>query len=122
MIRLALIGVAGAAGALTRYGLGTLVGTQHFPWMTLAINASGSFVLAALLAGPLATRLSSTAMAALAVGFLGAYTTFSTFGYETVGLVRDGRPAAAASYAFGSLALGLAATALGVAVGQAATR
>ena len=113
------VAVAGALGAMSRYGLGMLVGARPFPWTTLGINISGSFVLAFILAGPVAERLSSTATIALTVGFLGAYTTFSTFGYETVSLVHDDRPAAAAVYVTASMLVGLAAAAAGYALGRA---
>ena len=113
------VAVAGALGAMSRYGLGVLVGPRAFPWTTLAVNVTGSFVLAFVLAGPVAERLSSTATIALTVGFLGAYTTFSTFGYETVTLARDDRLPAAAAYVIASLVVGLAAAAAGYALGRA---
>lgn len=111
-MRLLLIGVAGAAGALSRYGVGSAVGVRSFPWSTLAINVVGSLLLGLLLeAGR--DRLADDVVVALGVGFLGAFTTFSTFGYESVALVRDGRPGVAAAYVLASVALGLAAAAVG---------
>lgn len=59
------------------------VGVQTFPWATLGINVSGSFLLAFVLTGPGVSLWSTVTSTAIAVGFLGAYTTFSTFGYET---------------------------------------
>jgi len=117
-VRWLAIAAAGAVGAVARYGLGVVVGVRSFPWTTLGINVTGSFMLAYLLAGPLAQRLSSTATLALAVGLLGAFTTFSTFGYETVVLVRDDRPSAAAAYVAASMILGLGAAALGYWLGR----
>jgi CrcB protein len=114
-----LVAVAGAIGALVRYRIGIAVGGRCFPWPTLGINISGCFVLALVLACPGAARWSSAATTALAVGLLGAYTTFSTFGYETLTLLRTGRTAAAGSYVVLSLVGGLAATALGYAAGRA---
>ena len=110
--------MAGAAGALTRYGLGVVVGPRLFPWSTLAINVTGSFVLTLLVAGPLASRRNSLMAMALTVGFLGAYTTFSAFGLETVELVRDERIGAAAMYVAVTVVLGLAAAAAGYWLGQ----
>jgi fluoride exporter len=114
-----LVAAAGALGAVVRYRIGLAVGLRSFPWATLAVNVSGCFLLAVVLAGPAAARWSATTSTAVAVGFLGAYTTFSTFGYETITLVRADRTAAAASYVALSLAGGLAATALGYLAGRA---
>jgi CrcB protein len=113
-----MIGLAGAAGAITRYGVGRAVGARTFPWATLSINVVGSFLLGVLLAGPGSTRWSTTVTTALGVGFLGAFTTFSTFTYETDELLRDNRPAMAVAYVGLSLALGLAAGAIGYVVGR----
>ena len=117
-MRVALIAVAGAAGALTRYGVGNAVGVRTFPWATLAINVIGSFLLGLLLqAAP--GRLDDDVRVALGVGFLGAFTTFSTFSYETVTMLRDGRAGAAALYVAASVMAGIAAGALGYRFGEA---
>ena len=117
-MRLVLIALAGAAGALTRYGVGNAVGVRTFPWATLAINVVGSFLLGLLLqAAP--GRLDDDVRVALGVGFLGAFTTFSTFSYETVTMLRDGRAGAAALYVATSVVVGVAAAALGFRVGAA---
>lgn len=114
-----LVAVAGAIGAVVRYGIGLAVGVRPSPWPTLGINISGCFLLALVLAGPGASRWSSATTTAVAVGLLGAYTTFSTFGYETLTLLQAGRTAAAGGYVTLSLVGGLAATALGYAAGRA---
>lgn len=111
--------LAGAAGAVARYRIGAAVGVRSFPWATLGINLAGCFALAVLLAGPPGDRWSPTATTALAVGFLGAFTTFSTFGYETLTLLRTGRPGAALAYVAASMGGGLAAAAAGYATGRA---
>lgn len=113
------VALAGAVGSVLRYRIGLAVGVRSFPWATLAINLSGSFVLALVLAGPGGSRWSPATTTAVAVGLLGAYTTFSTFGYETVSLVRGGRIAPALAYVSLSLIGGLAATALGYGAGRA---
>lgn len=115
----ALVAIAGAIGAVVRYRIGLAVGLRSFPWATLGINVTGCFVLAVVLAGPGAARWSSATTTAVTVGFLGAYTTFSTFGYETFTLLRGGRTAAAVGYVALSLAAGLAASSLGYAAGRA---
>ena len=117
-MRLVLIAVAGAAGALTRYGVGNAVGVRTFPWATLGINVLGSFLLGLLLqAAP--GRLSDDVRVGLAVGFLGAFTTFSTFSYETVSMLRDGRAGAALAYVAASVVVGLGAAAVGYQLGAA---
>lgn len=112
-----LIAVAGAVGAVLRYRLGLLIGVRTFPWATLGINISGSFLLALVLASP-AARWGPTVSTAVAVGLLGAYTTFSTFGWETFELLRTDRAAGAAGYVAMSLVGGVLATALGYAAGR----
>ena len=114
-MRVVLIGLAGAAGALARYGIGAAAGPRAFPWATLAINVLGSFLLGLLLhRGPL--RLSDDVRLALGVGLLGAFTTFSTFTNETLALARDGRLGSAVLYVSVSIVGGLAAAAIGYAV------
>ena len=113
------VAVAGAVGALLRWRVGVAVGVRSFPWATLAVNVVGCFALAVVLAGPAASRWSPTTSTAVAVGLLGAFTTFSTFGYETFTLMRTERWTMAASYIVLSLAGGLAATALGWVAGRA---
>lgn len=120
MPRLLLVALCGAAGATSRYLLGVAVGVRSFPWTTLGINTVGSLALGFLLAGPAAQRLSPTTNIGLAVGFLGAFTTFSTFTYETITFVRTDRAAMAAVYVSASLALGLVAASVGYALGRAA--
>ena len=115
-----MVGLAGAAGAMARYGVNRAVGHRAFPWATLSINVAGSFVLGVVLAGPGATRWSATVTTAVGVGFLGAFTTFSTFTYETTDLVRADRTAMAVAYVVSSLVLGLAAAAAGYVVGRQA--
>jgi CrcB protein len=112
------IGVGGFLGAAGRYQLGQWAAGQWgaaFPWGTLLVNVLGSFLLGFYLAlvterfvGRPVTRLF------LATGFLGAFTTFSTFSYEAVRLVAAGAPGVALAYVAGSLALGLAAAVAGM--------
>jgi CrcB protein len=117
------IAVAGAAGALARYGLEGLVSRRlsgAFPWSTFLVNISGAFV-----AGLLFTLLTQRFTVApwlrstLLIGFLGAYTTFSTLSLETFRLIEDGALALGALNSVGSLAAGLLAVYGGVLVGRA---
>ncbi|WP_324668201.1 fluoride efflux transporter FluC [Geochorda subterranea] len=91
--RLALVALGGAAGALARYLVGGWVSERlgiGFPWGTAVINVSGSFLLGLL--GVLASErlvVSPEALTALGVGFLGSYTTFSTWQYETFRMLEN---------------------------------
>jgi CrcB protein len=117
------IAVAGSLGALARYGLDGLVSRRlptAFPWGTFVVNISGALVLGFLLT--LMTEQLTTApwlRSALTIGFLGAYTTFSTLQYETYRLLEDGALGLAAANVFGSAAAGLLAVYLGVVAGRA---
>ncbi len=116
-----MVAVAGAVGALCRYGIGAAFGSDRFPWATLAVNLIGSLLLGALL-GARPTWLSDDAVVAASVGFLGAFTTFSTFGFETQALVRDGRTAAALAYLATSVGAGVFLAALGWSLGRSVAR
>lgn len=113
-----LVVVAGAAGSAARYGIGLAVGPRAFPYATLGINVAGSFLIGLLLAVAAEGRLSPQTSTALAVGFLGAFTTYSTFAYEAFSLGRTDRLAAAALYLGLSVTLGLLAAAGGYYLGK----
>jgi fluoride exporter len=109
------IAVFGALGSLARYGLG-LLGASYgllFPWGTLLINILGSFILGFVATLALEHQLSEAARLALAVGFCGAFTTFSTFELEIMNAILEGRIVMAAGYVASSLILGLLAVFLG---------
>ena len=96
MDRWILVGLGGLIGTLARYGAGGLLtrmkGGTTFPIETLVINVAGCLVIG-FLAGLSETRgiFSPSARSFLFVGLLGGFTTFSTFGYETFQLLRDGQ-------------------------------
>jgi len=121
-VTIAGIAVAGALGALARYGLGGWIATRHpgtFPFETLIINVSGSLVLGFLFVLLTERFLPHPALrTALTVGFLGAYTTFSTFSLETYRLIEDGAVGLAALNVLASVGAGLVAVYLGVVVGR----
>ncbi|MFY9578866.1 MAG: CrcB family protein [Gaiellaceae bacterium] len=114
------VALAGAAGASARYGLDLLFkrDAHHIPWVTIGINVSGSFALGVLVA-VLDAHPHPAVRPAITIGFLGAYTTFSTLSLETYRLIVRGHVGLAGTYAVGSLAAGLAAVTAGVAVGRA---
>jgi fluoride exporter len=118
---LAAVALGGAIGAPARYGVARVVHVHAhgFPWATFWTNVSGSFALGATLV-LLIERLPPTryVRAFVATGFLGAYTTFSTFAVEGDLLVRDGHAATAVAYWVLSLIVGLAAAVLGITVAR----
>lgn len=114
-----LVGLAGAAGAISRYGLQLLVGVRPFPWSTLTINVVGSLVVGIALAVASARNWPPTVIAPVTVGFLGAFTTFSTFTWEVFNLGRGERMLEAAGYVTASVVLGLAAVWAGFRIGNA---
>lgn len=118
---LAAIAVGGALGGPARYGLGLAFPTapHTFPATTFAINVSGSFLLALLVVLILEVWPPTVYVRPfLCVGFLGAYTTFSTWMVDTDRLISAGAWGTAAANLVLSLVAGLAATALGLSVGQ----
>ena len=109
------VALAGACGALARYGLHAVVQTRvaarrrtRFPWGTVVVNLSGSFVLGLLVGFVVYQGLDPDVRTIAGTGFLGAYTTFSSYSFETFGLVEDGLPMAAVLNAVGSVVAGLA--------------
>ncbi|HZO63293.1 MAG TPA: CrcB family protein [Gaiellaceae bacterium] len=124
MLVVLAVGFGGGAGALARFGVDSLISHRAdslFPWSTLAINLSGCFLnglLVALVVDALGAP--SWASRGLIVGFLGAYTTFSTFGAETYELTELGHWGLAVTNVALSAAAGVAAVALGQALGRLA--
>ena len=109
---------AGAVGAPARYLLDDAISSRTqgvFPWGTLVINVSGSFLLGLLTGLALFHGFPATPKLILGTGFCGAYTTFSTFTYETVRLAEEGAVNEAVRNALASLVLGAAAAAAGLA-------
>ena len=123
MLNLLLIGVGGFAGAVARYLLDARVSTLSggaFPWGTFAVNVSGSFALGLLFA--LVTEraaLPPEVRGPLMIGFIGAYTTFSTLMLESWRLIEDGAWLLAALNLGGSVLVGMFALVAGVALGRA---
>jgi CrcB protein len=119
-----LISLGGVAGANARYLLSGWAARRWgtgFPYGTLIINVSGSFLLAFVLTFA-AARVHNSADLQLLIGtgFCGAYTTFSTFAYETMALTRQRDHLPAALNALGSAAAGVAAAVMGILLAAAA--
>lgn len=115
------VGLAGAVGALARYGLGMMIdsiGPSAFPVSTLLINLSGSFLLGWLTHMFLRTgKLSPQFVTIVGTGMIGSFTTFSTFSVETIRLLNESRIGLALLYVFLSITLGLGSSWLGYRVG-----
>ena len=109
------VALAGTAGVLARYGLATAVTGDAGLAAIAAINVVGSFALGVLTAVEWWTPEARTAVGA---GFLGGFTTYSTFSVQAVLTADDGRWGLAAAYVLGSVALGLAAAAAGYALAR----
>ena len=112
------VAFGGAIGAMARYGLtlgAARIWGAGFPWGTLTANALGCFLLGMLAEWSLHTEsLADWQQQALRVGFLGAFTTFSTFAYDTFRLAEKGQWNATAMNLGLNLLLGLIAVAAGV--------
>lgn len=121
----AYLALGGVLGTLARFSIGGWVHTwagAAFPWGTLAINLLGSFLLGLAMRGAELSSLSPELRGMITVGFCGAFTTFSTFTFETISLMQEGLWARATLYAFGSLGLGLVTMAMGLAAATLLTR
>ncbi|MDM5233949.1 fluoride efflux transporter FluC [Lysinibacillus pakistanensis] len=103
-----LIGIGGFLGALTRFYLGKWI-VHTYPWTTFFINITGSFALGVLFA----LHLSDWLWHFIGIGFLGAYTTFSTFGFESLQLVEQKKWSHAIIYMSSSILLGILCATLG---------
>jgi CrcB protein len=117
-----MVAAGGFVGAPSRYLLDRAVNRRvesDLPWGTFLVNVSGSFVLGLLTGLSLGNHLSPVAKALLGTGFCGAYTTFSTFTFETVRLFEVGQYLEAALNAGVSLVVGLVGGGIGLAIGLA---
>jgi CrcB protein len=109
-----LVGTGGFVGAILRYAVSGIVqrmaGSSDFPYGTLAVNVCGCLAIG-FLAGVAETRqiIDAEARIFLLIGVLGSFTTFSTFGYETLALLRDGALLRAGMNVTLQVGLGLAA-------------
>jgi fluoride exporter len=121
-VRYLVISLGGVLGANARYLLGNWVAARYgtsFPYGTMLINVSGSFIIGFFLV--LTTErfvVHPNWRLFFAVGFLGAYTTFSTFSFETATLIQDGSWWLGLANIFWSVVLGLVAVLAGMALGR----
>lgn len=111
VITLGAVALGGALGALSRFGVGSLAGRwlgSGFPWGTMACNIAGSIIMGVLIGLFAHYGTSNTVRLFLAVGFLGAFTTFSSFSLETILMLERGDYLPAVAYVVVSLAAGFA--------------
>jgi CrcB protein len=116
---LGLVALAGALGALARWGVHGLVQSRtasRFPYGTVVVNLTGSFALGLLVGLVTYQGLDADVRTVVGTGFIGAYTTFSSFSYDTIGLLENGAPRAALVSALGSVIVGLAVATAGFAL------
>lgn len=123
------VGIGGFVGAISRFQITlSLSGwsTQRFgrvyPFGTFAVNIVGCLLIGILMALAVDKKLPDFWQKALVTGCLGSLTTFSTFSYETVGLIRDDRPGLAALYVVANLVVGLVAVVIGMGIARAIVR
>lgn len=118
-----MVALGGALGAVSRFLLGNQVGKamgSAWPYGTFIINIIGCFCMGVLMTVIVERQLLPAAWRLfLCVGFLGGFTTFSSFGYEAVSLFSKGELIGAVGYVGGSVLVGLVAAVIGVMIGRA---
>jgi fluoride exporter len=123
LIKYLMVALGGAVGAIARFWVGGYVGQRmgtRFPYGTFVINCSGSFVVG-LVVTLLAERThwSANLRYLIPIGFVGAYTTFSTFEFETLRALQDGQVFVAGLNVVLSVVIGFVSVWLGVVAGRA---
>jgi fluoride exporter len=120
LMRYIAIALAGSAGAVLRYVVATLVSRFNFrfPLGTFIINITGSMFLGWFLTYVTRHTVSDTTRLAIGVGFVGAYTTFSTYMWESNKLLEEGAGYLAMLNIIGSLVVGLIAVRIGIAIAR----
>ena len=111
---LLLVGLGGSIGSMVRYAASFLIRSKLFPYATLSVNITGSFIIGLVFAMSLKEEgLSNNWKIFLATGICGGFTTFSAFSLENMGLLQTGKIGMAVTYILLSIILGILATFLG---------
>ena len=121
MLKYLVIGVGGFLGAVARYAVATYIGSRYgirFPYGTFVINMSGCFLIGLIVTLLARTTASLYWRYLIPIGFIGAYTTFSTFEYETLRAVQDGQVTTGLLNVALSVILGFVAVWAGAALGR----
>lgn len=122
MIKYLMVGMGGFAGSILRFWLGSYIGGRmgsRFPYGTFAINITGSFLIGFVLSVLAAkTHLNPNWRYAIPIGFIGGYTTFSAFEYETLRALQEGQFLAGVLNVTLSVVLGLIAVWMGATAGK----
>ncbi len=123
MLKYLLVGVGGAAGSILRFWVGNYIGSRmgvRFPYGTLVVNLSGSFLIGLVLAALTArSQWGPNWRYLIPIGFIGGYTTFSSFEYETLRTIQDGQIGLGLLYVALSVVCGFVAVWGGVVAGRA---
>lgn len=122
MLKYLMVGLGGCLGSILRFWLGSYIGGRlgsRFPYGTFVINVTGSFLIGMVLT-MLAekTQWSPNWRYLIPIGFIGGYTTFSTFEYETFRLLQDGQIVTAMLNVVGSVVIGFAGVWAGAVAGR----
>lgn len=112
-MNLLLIGAGGFFGAISRYGVGQIFPTSKFHYGTIAVNLIGCLLIGIAFGFIGRDAIGRPAQLLLITGFLGGFTTFSTFGLDTLKMIHDGAITTALIYVAISAILGVAMVALG---------
>ena len=122
MLGVLLVGIGGFIGSIARYLVGGWFAARFgsaFPYGTFVINVTGSFIIGFFLAfAQERVWISPYWRLFFAVGFVGGYTTFSTFEYESISLLQNGEMLLGATYMLGSMVIGAIAAIGGIALGS----
>jgi fluoride exporter len=120
-----MVGVGGCVGSILRFWMGSYIGARmgtRFPYGTFVINVTGSFLVGFILALlAVKTDWSPNLRYLIPIGFIGGYTTFSAFEYDTLRTIQEGRPGLGLLYVVLSVGLGFVAVWGGFLAGNAAS-
>ncbi|MFZ0309764.1 MAG: fluoride efflux transporter CrcB [Candidatus Sulfotelmatobacter sp.] len=123
MLKYLMIGIGGGLGSILRFWLGSYIGSKmgtRFPYGTFVINITGSFLIGLVFALLTArTHWSANWRYLIPIGFIGGYTTFSSFEYETLRTIQDGQVGIGLLYVATSVVFGLVAVWGGMIAGRA---